>query len=357
MNRRGKVSELVAQAIVMQSLVRSRHSLSRGPGRLMLVLNKTCGSRCRYCQIWRQNTAGTLSAADYDRVARSVPQLTWLGLTGGEPMLREDLVDVVKAFVAACPALKMVNLTTNGLHEERALRVADELSATGLPIVYVNVSIDGPPVVHDRLRGVEGNFHRSLALLKKLRARKRIRAGVSYTLFPENLELLNETFGLIQRAIPHFSRAELSINLPQTSPHYYGTSALRLPDTSQLAQVLSRELEAIKFGQGGAQGLLKRAYLREGLAYLRHGRSPVPCSALRTNVYISESGEVFPCHTWERSLGNLGDFEFQLDRLLAAPVVTQARREIREQKCPGCWSPCQAYPSLLSRPTALLSHG
>lgn len=356
MHTQRKVSELLASAVILRGLQRSQLAATVVPARLLLVLNKTCNSRCRYCHIWRQQQPGTLTVDDYAQLARSVPQLSWLGLTGGEPMQREDLIEIVGVFRESCPQLRMINLTTNGLHEERTLEVVNAINVRGPELLYVNVSIDGPPEVHDRLRGVEGNFERSLSLLKKLRTISHVRAGVSFTFFPENLALLDKTVAAIQERIPDFKRSSLSVNLGQASSHYYGTDDIKVVDREQLAQSLRRELQLTRALEGGGQGLLKRAYLKQALGYIARGHSQVACSAVRTNVYISETGEVFPCHTWGRSLGQLADHAFQLDQLLASAVVTQTMQEIRAQKCPGCWSPCQAYPSLLAQPRTLLGY-
>lgn len=357
MLKRRNVSELLATLAVVQSVRSARRSSSGAPARLLLVVNKSCASRCRYCQIWRQNRPGELSVEDYARLARSVPRLTWLGLTGGEPFERSDLVEIVRAFQNACPRLRMVNLTTNGLQEEQTLKTVQQLCTNGPPLLYVNVSIDGPPAIHDRLRGVDGNFHRALALLRRLRGLPGVRAGVSYTLHPENLALVDETVALIRETIPEFRQSELSLNLPHASSHYFGSTDLPAREVAALSRALEHELQRTPMLDASGRGLLKRAYLKVAAGYLTRGRARIPCSALRTNVYISESGEVYPCHTWERTLGNLRDVDFQLPRLLDSAVAARTRQEIFAEQCPGCWSPCEAYPSLLAQPGMLFSRG
>ena len=71
--------------------------------------------------------------------------------------------------------------------------------------------------------------------------------------------------------------------------------------------------------------------------------------AARASVFVGPDLRVHPCSTWERPLGNLRDFGFDLATLLKSEVSREARREIAAERCPGCWTPCDAAPTLLAR--------
>jgi MoaA/NifB/PqqE/SkfB family radical SAM enzyme len=75
-------------------------------------------------------------------------------LTGGEPLLRDDLEDLI-ASVPADEAVTLVFTNAHGLDPDRA-RSLKEAGLFG-----VHVSLDSPdPATHDRLRGFEGAFAR-----------------------------------------------------------------------------------------------------------------------------------------------------------------------------------------------------
>jgi cyclic pyranopterin phosphate synthase len=106
---------------------------------LRLSLTDRCNFRCSYCSPLgpdgHEDPLTTLEAA------RLVAILARLGvrrvrLTGGEPTLRRDLVQVVRA-VAGTPGIEEVALTTNGLFLDR---LAAPLRAAGL--TRLNVSLD-----------------------------------------------------------------------------------------------------------------------------------------------------------------------------------------------------------------------
>ncbi|MBM4283730.1 MAG: radical SAM protein [Deltaproteobacteria bacterium] len=93
-------------------------------------------------------------------------------VTGGEPLLYPQVVELL---AAARSRRLLVHLQTNGTLLAGA---APDLASLGLQMV--SVSLDGPPEVHDRIRGVPGSFR------VRRRARGRIPVGFSPDL-PDSL--------------------------------------------------------------------------------------------------------------------------------------------------------------------------
>ena len=117
--------------------------LADGQGRrityLRLSLTDRCNFRCSYCApLGLEHHEDPLSCAE---VARLVAVLARLGvrrvrLTGGEPTLRRDLLEVVRA-VGATPGIEEIALTTNG---QALAELARPLREAG--VSRVNVSLD-----------------------------------------------------------------------------------------------------------------------------------------------------------------------------------------------------------------------
>lgn len=104
---------------------------------LRLSVTGRCNFRCQYCTIPKDH-ADLMSATEIVRVARVAVEagVTKIRLTGGEPTVREDLVDIVRE-IAAFPGLKKLAMTTNGA---KLAALARPLQAAGLQAV--NVSLD-----------------------------------------------------------------------------------------------------------------------------------------------------------------------------------------------------------------------
>ena len=109
---------------------------------LRISLTDRCNLRCVYCMSETGASfapaSDTLGADEIERVARAAARVGFrkIRLTGGEPMLRPDLVDIVRR-LAAIPGIAEVTLTTNGI---LLPPLAPALKRAGL--ARVNVHLD-----------------------------------------------------------------------------------------------------------------------------------------------------------------------------------------------------------------------
>lgn len=119
---------------------------------LRISLTQRCNLRCVFCHMEGQPQAtGELTAAQIETVVRVASGLgvDRVKLTGGEPTLRSDIVEIVRRIA---PHVDEVSMTTNGLRLEALAR---PLKAAGL--TRVNVSLPSlEPSVYRELTGVDG---------------------------------------------------------------------------------------------------------------------------------------------------------------------------------------------------------
>lgn len=108
---------------------------------LRLSVEDACGFRCAYCLPNGYHKTEAAPALSVDEIRRLVAAFAGLGfwkvrLTGGEPTVRADLVEIART-VARTPGVRRVALSTNG---ERLAELAPALKAAG--VSAVNVSVD-----------------------------------------------------------------------------------------------------------------------------------------------------------------------------------------------------------------------
>jgi MoaA/NifB/PqqE/SkfB family radical SAM enzyme len=102
-------------------LVKIYHSLGREKrlGTVIFFVTSICNAKCRTCFYWEElNQRGDLTWDEIRKLAFSMPPFTDLWLSGGEPMLRRDLTDIIHLFHTH-NGVRWVNLPTNGLLPER----------------------------------------------------------------------------------------------------------------------------------------------------------------------------------------------------------------------------------------------
>ncbi|HKY64614.1 MAG TPA: GTP 3',8-cyclase MoaA [bacterium] len=127
---------------------------------LRLSVTDRCQFRCVYCL--PPEGIASLPKSDYltpeqmERLVRALAEMgVWrLRLTGGEPLLRRDIVSLVARF-SSIPRIRDLALTTNG---ERLPELAADLKAAGL--MRVNVSLDSLDPARFRELTLSGSFER-----------------------------------------------------------------------------------------------------------------------------------------------------------------------------------------------------
>jgi len=120
---------------------------------LRITITKQCNIRCLYCHMEGEEKFLNNHAAEMtvDEIVRIVKIAVGLGiskvkLTGGEPLMRKDVVEIVKG-IAEIPGLKDLAMTTNGT---LLAPIAEELHANGLKRVNINLpTLDAE--VYDKL--------------------------------------------------------------------------------------------------------------------------------------------------------------------------------------------------------------
>ncbi|MFN3649963.1 MAG: radical SAM protein [Armatimonadota bacterium] len=168
-----------------------------GPLSLHLEVVAACNLTCTHCFAGAlPRREEPLSLAELDRLFGEMAALGTfrLGLTGGEPLLRKDLLQIIDLALGhgLCPCL-----TTNGLLLTEEL--ARELGKREL--LWLNVSLEGATAeTNDRVRGI-GTFDRVLERLELLR--KHARFTLAFTLMQSNVAEVEACAELAARVGAH----------------------------------------------------------------------------------------------------------------------------------------------------------
>jgi len=160
----------------------------------VVVYNCTsrCNLRCMHCYSSSQaGCDGTeLTTVEAKRLLGQLAEANCpvVLFSGGEPLLRPDLVELV----AEATRLKIrAVVSTNGtLIDDSA---AKALAAAA--VSYVGVSVDGEEFFHDRFRRVEGSFRSAIRGIENCR-RHGIRVGLRFTITRRNAEHVPYVFEL-----------------------------------------------------------------------------------------------------------------------------------------------------------------
>ena len=94
-------------------------------------------------------------------------------LTGGEPFLRKDYVEIVKLFNKNLPNLYILTTPTNGLLSNLIFRKVREILNFFPKRYVITVSLDGPEKIHDKIRGIKCSWKLATSTFQKLKQLER----------------------------------------------------------------------------------------------------------------------------------------------------------------------------------------
>ena len=175
---------------------------------LRIAITQRCNLRCDYCHkegeeigSCSRGTAEEMTVDEIVRIARIAISLgiARIKLTGGEPLMRKDLCEIVKG-IAAIPNLKDLSMTTNGAMLGFQ---AQELRACGLR--RVNISL--PTLNAETYRKLtEGRIENALDGVKAavaagfypVKLNMVILNGVNIEAVPEMIEFARQTGTILQ---------------------------------------------------------------------------------------------------------------------------------------------------------------
>jgi MoaA/NifB/PqqE/SkfB family radical SAM enzyme len=343
----------LASALGLAGRALATRAVATRPFKVTLALTDRCDCRCTGCLIWRRPKGREMTPGEIGTFLAAAPSIRWVNLTGGEPALRDDLVEVARAVRTALPSLAVLSFPTTGRRTETIVAAAREIAAMGVPRFYVTCSVEGPPDVHDRLRGRAGAFERMTATYRALREVPGMRVQLGLTLSDQNAHLVGETLRALRAAAPGVGWRDLHLNVYTTSPHYYDNLAAPVHPPEDVTAAIAPARRA-RERSAEPSDRIEATYLRLLPRYLRTRRSPIPCRSLVASVFVAAGGDVHPCTVWSQRLGNV--LERPLYEILEGAAAARARRVIARDACPGCWSPCEAHPTIVaSAPGSLLA--
>lgn len=346
----------------MHSPIRHASSLVTGrrPVHLTFFVTRRCNASCPFCFYGAgrpvEGGGPELSLDEIRRVAGSMGPLLWLLFSGGEPFLREDLVEVSGAFHDA-NRVAFLTYPSNGLLPEVvAERTEEILKRCPDSVVVLKLSLDGMGADHDALRQVPGGFDKLMRTCERLaalaRRHRRLELGINTLFCAANqdrmdgiIDLVRELDGVRSHTLTVIRGAPGNDGYREVDPERYREADLRLQRrwSSRRHRFHGFAGARLKSAQDGLQ---RRLIHRTMLAR----RRMIPCRAGRLNLVLTETGELHPCEgRWDLSFGNVREAGHDVAALLRSDKARRILEEIDEGAC-HCTNECTFLTNILSNP-------
>jgi MoaA/NifB/PqqE/SkfB family radical SAM enzyme len=280
-----------------------------------IKLTENCQAKCISCDYWKSRWEDYL---DTDRAIDLVNQIAAAGistlrLTGGKPLLRQDLFRVLNA--ANTSSFKRIILQTNGLLIKKLHREINDS-----PITNVALSIDGLKETNDQIRGIHGYFDLGMEGIRLLRGKQLTFAVTLNRLSVAELRRLNEVALSVG--------AHIETNILSRSLYFFQNADIE-PMWPQGQQV--QEIGAFM------TDTLKRPTYEVDYVTKYYNHEPLdepPCVLGFLQVFILSNGDVLTGCYPLKPVGNV--LRDTLANILASRAYLEQAAAMIRRECPGC---------------------
>lgn len=277
--------------------------LAGGPGFCQFAINNACNAGCDFCNF----NLDKLPRADW--IFAPLPEareaidilsrhdVRYLVITGGEPMLHRQLLDIIRH--AATKWMTVILVTNGSLLDERRIR---DLKGSGLSSIIISIDAASAKLHEEnrRLPKVCERIKRANPLLKEL--------GIQSTASVTMSRLIED-----YAALPPFLRSlgfdTVTFSYPLTT---LGSSFLGHADSplvSYAPEELHRAFDEIKKLKRQIHVVNPTASLEEMQRFLRDEPQRFPCLGGYKYFYLDWNFLLWRCHYWERPICSIFEFD------------------------------------------------
>jgi cyclic pyranopterin phosphate synthase len=252
---------------------------------LRISVTQKCDKHCPYCH--REGESNPSTIMTVDEIVRIVRIAISLGisrvkLTGGEPLLRKEIVEVVRG-ISGLEGLTDLSMTTNGTHLKG---LAKDLKKAGLGRVNVSLPTLDPDVYNDVMGG---NLQDAI---------DGVRAAVEAGIQPVKLNMLvlkNVNDGEVDKMIRFAAQTGTILQMIELEPinlstAYYERHHVGLDEIAQKLEKLASETMVRKFMQKRRVYVLPKVKV-ELICPIENTEFCANCTRIR----VTSDGKVKPC--------------------------------------------------------------
>jgi MoaA/NifB/PqqE/SkfB family radical SAM enzyme len=287
-----------------------RHKLTRYPLVLTTIeVTKRCNAKCPFCSYWQE--APPVELDDYAPIVRHFRPLA-ITLSGGEPLLRRDLAEVIRKIRAADRAVYITMVTNGWLLTEEKARALREAGLNQL-----SISLDYAGERHDESRVMPGLYAKILSLLPGL-------SQVGFEAVSLNAVIKNDNIDDVLKIVDIAREHGIKAGLSSYCELKNNMNALNVePENMAKLEELVQNLKTYKRKH---RTITSSEYYLDHVAEYFQEQSIPGCRAGINWVQITPSGEVKACS------------EFPVAQ---AEYAKYNPRKAKPMDCQSCWFSCR----------------
>lgn len=302
------------------------------PRVINLNANDVCNSHCTMCNIW-QKKESHISPENFESILSDplYKNVEFVGVTGGEPTLRTDLVAIFDALISTLPRLKGLSIITNGINtvqvKKRLNEVISLCDTKSMPF-SIMFSLDGVGVVHDQQRGTDGNFASVHSLVQYYKSNyPKIHLSFGATITKDNVGYVDDLFEYAKQ-----QGVYIRFRIAEFIKRLYNEDNTNVIRTFSDEEIYGLSLFFKKLEINYEQNQEVKFTYQNIVQMLNGGKRIVGCPYQKQGVVLNSKGGIAYCAPKSPELGN--GLEKSSSVIFFENLET--RKQIRKNNCDDC---------------------
>ena len=300
-----------------------------------VIVTYRCNARCQMCNTWK-NPSKKSEEITPEIIDKIKGRYKRLNITGGEPMLRDDILEIVEVLDKKTDRLE---ISTNGYFTNRIIKVAEKF-----PNITIRVSLEGLPAKNDRLRGIKDGFDHGMRTILRLQEMGIKDIGFGIVISDKNVSDLVHIYRIC---------AGLGVEFGGSTMHnsfYFHKDDNYINDLDRTLKEMNRYIRMLLQSQRTNLRLRVkdwfRAYINKGLVdYMKGETRAIPCGAATDFFFLDPWGRILACNGSDEAL-IMGDLKEATFAEIWSSGQAQRVRKIVKQCQKNCWMTGSAVPAM-----------
>lgn len=339
-------------------------SMNSNPNYLFFEVTSKCNAFCDFCWNWEnvvdagkfatitsKSNRDELSVAEITTITEKLPKMLVVNFYGGEPFLREELIEIVSLFIKNTDA-RYISFATNGFETDKILADITALTKK-FPNTFFALffSIDGPAEHHNRIRKVKNGYQKMEQTVDGLLKLKLTQNNLSISC---NVNFNNYTQHYVRDFVGHLTKQNkfdtIEVNAIRGNP--FDKELLEID--IDLYELIQKDLEKYNLVSDHPISPVRKAIHQIGAEILSKNdlakKRVFKCYCGTKFFLLDDIGNVFPCETMiNKSMGNIREFDYDINKLFQSAQAIKIQDEIAAKKCNCNWD-CAINNSIIFNP-------
>lgn len=320
------------------------------PSFMVIYMNSICNLTCEHCLYWKNlNQRNDLTFEEYEKLSHDLGDFENLNLSGGEPFIRQDFAEICQLFIDN-NNIKNIYVPTNGYFTDRTEKTLRKvLKNDKLKLFVCELSLDGMPEYHNKLRGNPRSFEKAMETYEMLTELQKeypqLKIHASTVAMSENMNEIWQLTDYLYENCPEMEHHNLAIiRGDRKDPSLQGPALEEYKKLYRHVAKVWKDREKNRPGSS-VEPMLQWAKIKT----IESETQFIPCKAGIISGVVLSNGDVSVCEQ-HFPLGNIREKSFF--EIWDSEEAKKLRSQIKAKAC-YCTNEMSMWSSIVFQPVQL----